>query len=75
MVLKIIRAESGNDSLGVTKRQMYSRAAGQDDRSLWNRVWKAAVLAVYISPECAARHSKICSDPPRLSLSNKGSRE
>ena len=52
MVLKIIRAESGNDSLGVTKRQMYSRAAGQDDRSLWNRVWKAAVLAVCISPKC-----------------------
>lgn len=45
MVLKIIRAESGNDSLGVTKRQMYSRAAGQDDRSMWSRVRKTAVLA------------------------------
>lgn len=45
MVLKIIRAESGNDSLRVTKRQMYSRAAGQDDRSMWSRVRKTAVLA------------------------------
>lgn len=67
MVLKIIRAESGNDSPGVTKRQMYSHS--RTSVGMRSCVKETAVLAVCTSPKGGqAQEDLLISAPPRLSL-------